>query len=136
MAPVAVYRLPTPDGGFDDVSVRITYFPNMKGMDDANIDRWIAQVTLPDGRKAARADAKIETTQLGPVRVTIVDISGTISAGPGMPGTGTKADQRAINAVIDHPKGPHFLRAAGTKAAMDHSADAIRACILSAKLAG
>jgi hypothetical protein len=129
MAPKAVYAIPNPDGS--PGSVRITYFPNMKGMDDANIQRWLGQVQRPDGSPATREDGKITVEQIGEVRVTTLDISGSIK--PTMRDA-AKANQRMIAAIVDHPRGPHFVVVVGEKALMDTEVDGIKAFLASARV--
>lgn len=115
MAPKAVYQIPAAKAGNDPGMVRITHFPEMKGKDDQNVDRWIAQVTKGDGKPATRADAKVEKTETGNIRLTTVDVSGNVKMT--MRDTG-KPDHRMIAAIVDHPKGPHFIVIAGPVEAM------------------
>lgn len=115
MAPKAVYQIPPAKPGEEPGVVRVTHFPEMKGKDDQNIDRWIAQVTKPDGAAATRADAKIEKTESGNIRLTTVDVSGNVKMT--MRET-AKPDQRMIAAIVDHPKGPHFVVIGGPIASM------------------
>jgi hypothetical protein len=130
MAPVAVLRIPrlAPDG--EDGTVRITYFPNMKGMDESNIERWVGQVARADGQPATRADAQIKVTELGNVRLTTVDLTGVIKLA--MRDT-AKPNTRMIAAIVDHPKGPHFVVAAGDAKSMETWGDQIVGFLKSAK---
>ncbi len=132
MAPVAVYKIPRSDPAGDDGSVRITHYPNMKGkeMDDRNIDRWVGQVAKPDGQPAARSDAKITTTEIGPVKLTLVDMSGSIKA---TMRDSAKPDYRMIAAIVDHPQGPHFVVTTGPAASMEKWSAQIDAFLKSAK---
>ena len=132
MSPKAIYQIPGDQGDSALCEVRITYFPNMKGMDQANIKRWVSSVTLPSGQPAGSNDAAVEKHQLGAVTITTVDISGTIKAGMRAP-TGTP-DQRLIAAIMDHPQGPHFIKALGPSGAMAPAAESIMAFIKSAKV--
>jgi len=133
MGPVAVFKIPKTDPAANDGAVRITHFPNMKGkeMDDRNIDRWIGQVAKPDGSPMTRADAKITTSEVGPIKLTVVDLGGSVkmtmrdSAQPA---------HRMIAAIVDHPKGPHFVVATGPSAAMGKWAAQIDAFLKSAKV--
>ena len=125
MAPVAVFSLPADDavGGTSvpadakPVEIRITHYPSMKGpqMDEMNIERWVGSVRRPDGTPATTEDAKITIKTVGHIRLTIVDISGTV-----MPMMGEQSaelsDQRLIAAIVDHPEGPHFVKALGPAA--------------------
>ncbi len=131
MAPKAVFSLPHTGESGEDVSVRITYFPSMKGKDEMNIDRWIRQARHADGTPLTRADAKIERKEFGNVRVTTVDVSGTIQA---TMRAAPKTGNRMIAAIVDHPRGPHFVSIVGDKAAMDHWEPTIRSFLHSAKV--
>ena len=139
MGPKVVYRIPKLDaaGPVDrlagDGMVRITHFPNMKGKDkdDMNIDRWLGQVSKPDGQPLTRSDAKITTTEVGPVRLTVVDMSGSVKMT--MRDT-AKPNQRMIAAIVDHPQGPHFVVSAGPAASMEKWAAQIDAFLKSAKV--
>ena len=133
MGPKAIYRIPKLDAAGEDGMVRITHYPNMKGKDkdDMNIDRWLGQVSKPDGQPLTRSDAKITTTEVGPVRLTVVDLSG--SAKMTMRDT-AKPNQRMIAAIVDHPQGPHFVVSAGPAASMEKWAAQIDAFLKSAKV--
>jgi hypothetical protein len=133
MAPKAVFRL----GGVADdptgCSVRVTYFPGMKGMDRQNIDRWISQVRQPDGTASTREHAQISSIENGNVRVTLVDITGSVNTSMDGQGGG-KPDFRLVAAIVDHPKGPHFIKASGKTESMAKWNASIRAFIESAQV--
>ena len=133
MGPKAIYRIPKLDAAGEDGMVRITHYPNMKGKDkdDMNIDRWLGQVSKPDGQPLTRSDAKITTTEAGPVRLTVVDMSGSVKMT--MRDT-AKPNQRMIAAIVDHPQGPHFVVCAGPAASMEKWAAQIDAFLKSAKV--
>jgi hypothetical protein len=132
MGPVAVFKIPKANGG-DDGAVRITHYPNMKGkeMDERNIDRWVGQVTKPDGSPMTRADAKVTTAEVGAVRLTIVDMTGAVKM---TMRDAAKPNHRMIAAIVDHPKGPHFVVAGGPTASMEKWAKDIDAFLKSAKV--
>jgi len=133
MAPKAIFRLPKVAGDAEDGSIRVTHFPTTKGKDDMNIDRWLGQVRKADGQPAKREDAKISIKELGAIRVTLFDITGTVSGS--MDGSGAGAtNQRMINAIIDHPMGPHFLRATGGANTIARWQSAIETCALTAAI--
>jgi len=128
MAPVAIFRLPAKSQAQKDGTVRITYFPGMKGMDDRNIDRWVGQITKADGKPATRDDAKTEIVNLDHVRITIVDVSGVMRMSSGMPGEGaTVTNSRLIAAIVDHPVGPHFVKASGDATTIEAWTPSIKA---------
>lgn len=131
MAPKAIYTIPELKPSEGEGVVRITYFPEMKGKDDMNIDRWVGQVTNAEGKPATRAEAKIEKVEMGNIRLTLVDVSGNVKMT--MRDTG-KPDHRMIAAIVDHPKGPHFVVAAGPTGAMKTWAAEITAFLKSAQV--
>jgi len=115
MSPKAVYRLSKAGHDEEDGMVRVTYFPGMKGKDEMNINRWLAQVTRDDGSTITRDDAKISTTQINQVRLTVVDVMGIIKI---TMRAMAKPNSRMVAAIVDHPQGPHFVVAAGGVATM------------------
>ncbi len=135
LAPKAAFSLPPVEGDPHKCTVRITHYPNMKGMpgiDDMNINRWLRQVTKADGSPHTRDQAKIEVSEFGHVRLTILDLSGTVSAGMG-PAASKLPDHRMIAAILDHPRGPHFVKIVGGQPTMKKWRDAILTFLKSAK---
>lgn len=132
MAPVAVFSLPKVEGDAADCSVRITFFPGMKGKDDINIDRWLNMVTQADGKPHTRETAKLTTTTIDHVRLTTVDMSGTVDSGMGG-GEMEMKDSRQIAAIVDHPRGPHYVKVFGPAKSMEKWAGSIEAFLKSAK---
>jgi len=131
MAPKVIYVLPRAEGDDSDGTVRVTHFPNMKGMNEANIDRWVGQVRRPDGTPSTRDDANVSKLDVGSVGLTIVDVTGTINALMGHAGGGEEG-QRMIVAIIDHPQGPHFIKALGGAATIEKWHESIQAFLKSA----
>ena len=133
MGPKAIFKIPKTDPNGEDGTVRITHFANMKGKDkdNMNIDRWIGQVSKPDGQPSTRSDAKITTTEIGPVTLTVVDLSGSVKL---TMRDAAKPNQRMIAAIIDHPQGPHYVVTAGPAASMEKWAAQIDAFLKSAKV--
>lgn len=133
MGPVAVFKIPKTDPNAIDGAVRITHFPNMKGkeMDDRNIDRWIGQVAKADGSPMTRADAKITTSDVGSIKLTVVDITGSVKM---TMRDAAQGGHRMIAAIVDHPKGPHFVVTTGPIASMEKWASQIDAFLKSAKI--
>jgi len=130
MVPVAVFALPKADGASENGSVRITYFPGMKGKDEMNIDRWLGQTARADGAPAQREDADIKHEDIGNVHLTTVDISGTVKAT--MRST-PQPGGRMIAAIVDHPSGPHFVVATGDAATIARWERAVHEFLHSAK---
>jgi hypothetical protein len=104
----------------------------MKGMDAQNIDRWIAQVKKPDGTPFNKSEVTPKVIELGSVRLTLIDLTGTVSGGMGPSATGLP-DHRLIAAIVDHPKGPHFVKAQGPIKSVEQAKTAIEQFLHSAK---
>lgn len=134
MSPIVVFKLTKAEGEPEDGTVRITHFPNMKGMDDANIDRWLKSIKQADGKPHTRESAKITTEEKDHVKVTIVDITGTLESNPSMGTDANKPGTRMIAAIVDHPQGPHYVRAVGTVKTLEKWQQAVDAFVKSAKI--
>jgi len=116
MSAKAVLQIPNENG--KPGSVRITHYPRMRGMNEQNILRWLAQASKPDGSPMSRDDAKITSTAVEELQLTTVDIAGTIKATMREAG---RPDQRMIATIIDHPKGPHFVVVVGDSGLLNSS---------------
>ncbi len=116
----AQFRLPKADYGAEDAIVAITHFPGMRGMDEANLRRWLAAFTQPDGRPSAEVATKARF-ELGQVVVTLIDVGGTMFSGQQMTGGGdTLENYRMLAAIVDHPAGPHFVKITGPAVVIEH----------------
>lgn len=135
MGLVAIFSLASIEAEGPPVEVRITHYPNMKGMNDANIDRWLGQVRTPDGGPTPREGAKISERTLGGVTLTIIDALGAVPEGSGMAMDGgpTTKNGRMIAAIVDHERGPHFIKVSGDSATVDRWAESVYAFLNSAK---
>ncbi len=114
MAPAASLRIPDPAG---DGVVQVTRYIGAKGkeMEDKTIERWLGQVTKANGMPSNVADARIERRQVGPLRITTLDVSGTYKATPRDSGT---PGSRMVAAIVDHPAGPHLITIVGPALSM------------------
>ena len=107
--------VPGPQGS-EAGELTVFYFgPGGGGGVEANLTRWIGQFKHPDGA-ADKPLAKLDTKQVNGMKVDLVDISGTYDAGAAMMGGGQKADQRALGAIVDSPKGLVFFKLLGPSA--------------------
>lgn len=128
LAAKAVFRLPPADGAEESAYVRVTQFREMKGKDQINLERWYGQFKQPDGRET-RDVAKVENYDLGEVRVLLADISGTTTVGGE-----AKPDQRMLSAIVDHSRGPHFVKVLGPEKTVAQWRDSVIAYLKSAKV--
>src|SRR5262249_54728322 len=86
----------------------------MGGNVQANIDRWVGQMSQPDGR-ASKDVAKTSTMTSHDLKITIVDVTGTYVAEvtPGSADHLNKPDFRQCAAVVETPGGPYFVKLTG-----------------------
>ena len=130
----AQYRIdgPTKEPG-DDAEVVLFFFgPGQGGTTEANLDRWYAQFTQPDG-KSSREAAVVTVRTVNGLKVTSVDLSGTYTAMQMKPGAeaGPRPDTRMLAAAIEGPGGPWFLRIVGPTATVGAEAADFHATLLS-----
>ncbi len=109
----AQFRLPRVPGDTEDGEVVVYYFQGGGGTAQANVDRWIGQFSLPDGKSAAGA-ARTESLSVDRIPITLVDVSGTYSGSmmPMQQGA-PKAQFRMLAAIAEAGNGPWFFKLAG-----------------------
>lgn len=116
---VAEFVLPRAGGDAADASLVVYFFgAGSGGGVQANLDRWIGQMTQPDGRATrdvARTDARVSR---GGIPLTVVDVTGTYVAevAPGATERFNEPGYRLIAAVVDTPGGAHYVKLTGPAA--------------------
>ena len=112
---VADFTLPRVAGDAEDGQLTLYYFGGQGGSVQANLDRWIGQMTQPDGRasKAVATTGTMKTTS--GLSVALVDVSGTYVAEvtPGSKERFNKPGFRLRAAVVETPAGPYFVKLTG-----------------------
>jgi hypothetical protein len=112
---VAEFALPKVAGDAEDGQLTLYYFGGQGGTVQANLDRWIGQMTQPDGR--ASKDVATTTTMktTSGLSVTLVDVGGTYVAEvtPGSKERFNKPGFRLRAAVVETPEGPYFVKLTG-----------------------
>jgi hypothetical protein len=109
------FALPRVEGDPADGELVVFYFgPGQGGSAEANIDRWIGQITQPDG-SSSKEKAKTSKRTVAGLSITVVDITGTYQAlmMPGAPSGGPNNGYRMIAAVVETPQGPWFFKLVG-----------------------
>ena len=108
----AQYALPKAEGDSEDGELTVFYFGlGQGGSVEANIDRWIGQISQPDN-SSSKDKAKIVKKEVLGLPVTQVDVSGTYSAGMMSPGP-PRPGYRLMGAVVETPEGPWFFKLVG-----------------------
>jgi hypothetical protein len=112
---VAEWALPKVTGDSEDAILTVYFFgATMGGNVQANLDRWIGQMSQPDGR-ASKDVAKTSTMTVHDLKVTLVDVTGTYVAEvtPGSTDHFNKPGFRQCAAVIETSGGPYFVKLTG-----------------------
>lgn len=108
----AQYALARADGDSEDGELAVFYFgPGQGGSVEANIDRWLGQISQPDG-SSSRDKAKTSKKEVSGLAVTLVDVNGTYSAGM-MSNAPPRASYRMLAAVVETNDGPWFFKLVG-----------------------
>jgi hypothetical protein len=112
---VAEFVVPKTAGDPEDAEVIVYFFGGTGGSVDANVQRWIGQFERPKG---APADGGRTSFNVGTLKVTTVDVSGTYIAEvrPGATERHNKPNYRMRAAVVETPKGPYFVKFTGPAA--------------------
>ena len=106
------YALPRVAGDSEDGELSVFYFgPGQGGSVEANIERWIGQISQPDG-SSSKSKAKTNKKEIGGMPVTFVDVSGTYSAGM-MSSAPPRQGYRMLAAVAETTEGPWFFKLTG-----------------------
>jgi hypothetical protein len=125
---LAEYAVPKTEGDTQDARLTVSQFG---GTVEANIDRWKAQF----GKKLDKQNQ--ETFDVGGVKVTLADLSGTFddARGPMAP-TVTRPDYRMLGEVIEVPGQPglFFIKCYGPAKTIASRADEVKAFIRSMKI--
>lgn len=112
---VAEWALPKVAGDSEDAILTLYFFgATMGGNVQANIDRWVGQMSQPDGR-ASKDVAKTSSMTAHDLKITIVDVTGTYVAEvtPGSTDHFNKPGFRQCAAVVETPGGPYFVKLTG-----------------------
>jgi len=120
--------IPGPGG---EAELAVFFFGVGQGGDiEANLQRWMSQV-VPDAGSAVQR----ETFESGGLRVTWIDVHGTLKPGQmGMGPAAAQPDSRLLGAVIEGDGGPWFLKATGPEATLAPQRDAFLALLHGARL--
>jgi len=108
----AQYALPKVAGDGEDGELAVFYFGlGQGGSVEANIERWIGQISQPDG-SSSKDKEKTSKKEIGGMPVTLVDVSGTYSAGM-MSNAPPRQGYRMLAAVAETTEGPWFFKLTG-----------------------
>ena len=112
---IAEFTLAKVDGDAEDAKLTVFFFgATQGGSAQANIDRWIGQMTQPDGR-ATKDVAKTSALTSHGLPISLVDVTGTYTAEvrPGSAEHFNKPGFRQCAGVVTTPGGPYFVKLTG-----------------------
>jgi len=126
---VAQATIPGPGG---PAELAVFYFgAGQGGSAEANLQRWIHQMTPDPGSEAER-----KTFESDGLRITSIDVHGTMQPGQmGMGPSQAQPDSRLLGAVVEGEGGPWFFKANGPEQTLGPQRDAFTALLHSIKLA-
>ena len=119
-----------------DAQAELTVFyfgPGQGGAIEANVTRWLGQMTQPDGSDTAK-QAKREETKVNGITVATVEAHGTFSGGmamPGAPASNPIPNAIMLGAIATGPQGPVFFKLVGPAETIDRARDAFNAMVQS-----
>ena len=116
------FSVPAVEG--DEKPGRVTIM-GAGGSIEANIDRWIAQFSQPDGGDT-KTRAKIDEIKVGGHKIHKVDISGTFDDRPPFAGQGVKREKyRMLSLIIETENlGNYFVKFYGPEATVGANKEA------------
>jgi hypothetical protein len=118
--------------GDERSELTVFYFgPDQGGTVDANITRWLGQITQPDGSSSADK-AKRDERNVGGIQITLLEVAGNYSAGMAMPGAPAQPpieDALMLGAIAVGPKGPVFFKLVGPRASVEQAREGFRRMI-------
>jgi hypothetical protein len=109
------FVLPRGEGDSSDGELVVFYFgQGQGGSAEANIDRWISQITQSNG-SSSKARAGTSRKTISGLAVTVVDLSGDYHPlmMPGASSQEPKTGYRMIAAVVETSEGPWFFKLVG-----------------------
>lgn len=96
----------------DSATVLVFYFGSSGGTIEANLERWIAQWSLPDGRDPHTATLQ-HNFEVDGMTVHILTLMGTYASGSMSTTPVAKENYRLVAAIIEAPEGNVFFKLTG-----------------------
>lgn len=132
----AQYRIYPVAGDEAEAEVNVFYFgPTSGGGVEANLDRWIGQMVLPEGADPATAVARSTFTADG-MAGHLVAVNGSYKSGGGRPMGGSTTllpNYRLVGVVLEGPEGSLFFKLTGPEATVKSMEDDLLTMVKSAR---
>jgi hypothetical protein len=119
-----------------EAELTVFYFgEGQGGAVDANIARWLGQLSQADGSDTAQKAKRSERT-VNAVTVNLIEATGNYAGGMAMPGAPAPApipDAMLLGAIANGPKGPVFFKLVGKRASVEAARAAFDGLVASIK---
>lgn len=109
----ASYRLPGVLPDSDDVLVLLEHVPGIKGREQAMIAGWFGQELVLAGSVPTAEEMNLHEVRAGEITVTIAEMVGARRRVGASSAESPAVRHMVIVAILDHPNGPHVVRAGG-----------------------
>ncbi len=130
----AQYSLPAAEGDTEDGELVVFFFGRTDGGSvTQNLERWKSQFSTENGDPVPAADIQQEELAAEGMKVTLIDISGRFTPGPGMGSLDPRDNYRMIGAVLETGEGNWFVRATGPKKTIAQHQTAVKDFLRSAR---
>lgn len=119
----AQFGIPKAEGDSGKIELVVFYFDGGGGTVQDNIKRWLGQFKPQEGKE------KIEKAEVGDLKVTLLDASGTYENKPFpmAPKGELMKDWRMLAAIVETPEhGPYFFRVVGPKKSIEAQYDSFQ----------
>lgn len=121
-----------------DAELSVFYFgEGQGGAVDANVTRWLGQLSQADGSDTAQKAKRSERT-VNNITVTLIEATGNYAGGMAMPGAPAPApitDAMMLGAIANGPKGPVFFKLIGKRESVEGARAAFDGLVSSLRLA-
>ncbi|SYZ72585.1 conserved exported hypothetical protein [Candidatus Zixiibacteriota bacterium] len=136
----ADYMYGPAEGDSEAANMAVFYFgATSGGAVGSNIERWIGQMSMPDGSDPHKA-AKTTDFSVDGMPAHLVELNGTYNmsmGGPMMGGeTVPKPNYKMAAVVLETPQGNLFFKLTGPEKTADEMAEAFKAMIMDVKKSG
>lgn len=130
---VAQFGIPLAKGDEGKAELIVFYFGGQGGGVEENIARWVGMFETKDGEE------KVESFKSGPLKVTVLDVSGDYKDKPFPMAQNFKLRKgyRMMAAVVETPEdGPYFFRMVGPKKSIAAQSEAFLNMLKTASVDG
>ena len=109
----ASYRLPGASPDSEGVIVRLDHVPGIKGREQAMLAGWFGAELVLSRSVPTAAEMNLREIRAGEITITMAEMAGPRKHIGASPSKSPPVRHVVIIAILDHPNGPHLVRAGG-----------------------